>query len=102
MCDLSRNRPTDEEESADEQVHSPREHFHTYLRSLDVEQEDLPESFRVRLARALRHHGVTDLEPGPRLEEAVYRVFLAQQRAADQVPVVAALLERWLDESERA
>ena len=100
VCDLSRNRPTDEEESADEQVHSPREHFHTYLRSLDVEQEDLPESFRVRLARALRHHGVTDLEPGARLEEAVYRVFLAQQRAADQVPVVAALLERWLDESE--
>ena len=100
VCDLSRNRPTDEEESADEQVHSPREHFHTYLRSLDAEREDLPESFRVRLARALRHHGVTDLEPGARLEEAVYRVFLAQQRAADQVPVVAALLERWLDESE--
>ena len=100
VCDLARNRPTDEEESADEQVHSPREHFHTYLRSLDAEQEDLPESFRVRLARALRHHGVTDLEPGGRLEEAVYRVFLAQQRAADQVPVVGALLERWLDESE--
>ncbi len=100
VCDLSRNRPTDEEESADEQVHSPREHFHTYVGSLDVERENLPESFRVRLARALAHHGVTDLAPSPRLEEAVYRVFLAQQRAADQVPVIAALLERWLDESD--
>ena len=65
LCDLSRNRPSGEEESADEQVHSPREYFHTYLRSLDVEQENLPESFRQRLARAVRHHGVTDLEPGP-------------------------------------
>jgi acetyl/propionyl-CoA carboxylase alpha subunit/acetyl-CoA carboxylase carboxyltransferase component len=97
ITELARNRPGDEEESADEQVHSPREHFHTYLHSLDVEQEDLPESFRGRLSRALQHYGVTDLEPGPRLEEAVYRVFLAQQRAGDQVPVVAALLERWLE-----
>ena len=100
ICDLSRNRPTNEEESAEEQVHSPREHFHTYLQSLDVEQEKLPDSFQVRLARAVRHHGVMDLEPGARLEEAVYRVFLAQQRAADHVPVVGALLERWLEESD--
>ena len=100
VCDLSRNRPTGEEESAEEQVHSPREHFHTYLRSLDVEREELPDSFRRRLARAVRHHDVSELEPGPRLEEAVYRVFLAQQRAADHVPVVAALLQRWLDESD--
>ncbi len=96
LCDLSRNRPTDEESSTDEQVHSPREHFHTYLHSLDVEQEDLPESFRARLTRALQHHGVTDLERTPQLEEAVYRLFLAQQRAADHVPVIAALLEHWL------
>jgi len=100
LCDLSRNRPTDEEESADEQVHSPREHFHTYLHSLDVEQENLPDSFRERLSRALRHHGVTDLEPGPELEEAVYRVFLAHQRAGDHVPVVASLLERWLGQGD--
>jgi acetyl/propionyl-CoA carboxylase alpha subunit/acetyl-CoA carboxylase carboxyltransferase component len=96
LCDLSRNRPTDEESSADEQVHSPREHFHTYLHSLDVDQEDLPESFRERLSRALAHHGVTDLERTPQLEQAVYRLFLGQQRAADHLPVVAAMLEHWL------
>ncbi len=96
LCDLSRNRPTDEESSAEEQVHSPREHFHTYLHSLDVDLEDLPESFRARLSRALVHHGVTDLERTPQLEQAVYRLFLGQQRAADHVPVVAALLEHWL------
>jgi acetyl/propionyl-CoA carboxylase alpha subunit/acetyl-CoA carboxylase carboxyltransferase component len=100
LCELSRNRPADEEESADEQVHSPREHFHTYLHSLDVEQEHLPESFRDRLSRALRHTGVTDLTPGPELEEAVYQVFLAQQGATDKVSVVASLLDRWLSQSE--
>jgi acetyl/propionyl-CoA carboxylase alpha subunit/acetyl-CoA carboxylase carboxyltransferase component len=102
LCDLSRNRPADDEESAEEQVHSPREHFHTYLHSLDVEQEKLPESFRARLSRALRHHGVTDLEPSADLEEAVYRVFLAQQRAGDHVPVITSMLERWLGQGEAA
>jgi acetyl/propionyl-CoA carboxylase alpha subunit/acetyl-CoA carboxylase carboxyltransferase component len=96
FADLSRNRPSGEEESADEQVHSPREYFHTYLQSLDVEQENLPESFRDRLLRAVRHHEVSDLERSPELEDAVYRVFLAQQRGNDHVPVVAALLESWL------
>jgi biotin carboxyl carrier protein len=100
LCELSRNRPADDEESADEQVHSPREHFHTYLHSLDVARENLPASFTARLSRALRHHGVTDLDPSPQLEEAVYRIFLAQQRAADHIPVVTAVLERWLGQEE--
>jgi acetyl-CoA carboxylase carboxyltransferase component len=100
LCELSRNRPTMEEEDPDERVHSPGEHFHRYLHSLDVEQESLPAAFRTRLSRVLRHYGVADLEPSPELEEAVYRVFLAQQRAVDQIPVVTALLERWLLEEE--
>jgi len=95
MCELSRNRPADEDEEADERVHSPREYFHSYLHSLDVEREGLPEAFRTRLQRVLRHYGVTDLEPTPGLEEAVYRVFLAQERVADQIPIVASWLERW-------
>ena len=95
ICELSRNRPAGEEESGDERVHSPREYFHAYLHSLDLEREGLPEAFRSRLAAVLAHYGVTDLEPGPELEEAVYRVFLAQERAADQIPIVTGLLERW-------
>ncbi len=100
LCELSRNRPAVDEGDDAEQVHSPREHFHTYLQSLDVDTDALPESFRARLRRAVRHHGVSDLEPGPQLEEAVYRVFLAQQRAADHVPVVVSLLERWLEQRD--
>jgi acetyl/propionyl-CoA carboxylase alpha subunit/acetyl-CoA carboxylase carboxyltransferase component len=100
LCELSRNRPTREEEDPDERVHSPREHFHTYLHSLDVDQENLPAGFQARLSRALRHYGVADLGPSPELEEAVYRVFLAQQRSSDHIPVVTSLLERWLHEEE--
>ena len=95
MAELSRNKPAGEEESGDERVHSPREYFHAYLHSLDLEREGLPEAFRSRLAAVLKHYGVTDLEPSPALEEAVYRVFLAQERTADQVPIVTGLLERW-------
>jgi acetyl/propionyl-CoA carboxylase alpha subunit/acetyl-CoA carboxylase carboxyltransferase component len=96
LSELSRNRPSGSEEEADQQVHSPREFFHAYLHSLDVDREGLPESFRSRLSRALLHYDVRDLEPGPALEEAVYRLYLAQQRVADQLPAVQALLERWL------
>jgi len=102
LCELSRNRPTTDEEGSDERVHSPREHFQTYLHSLDVEQERLPEAFRTRLSRVLRHYAVSDLTRSPELEEAVYRAFLAQQGAADQTLVVAALLERWLAEAPAA
>ncbi|HEV7875031.1 MAG TPA: biotin/lipoyl-containing protein, partial [Nocardioides sp.] len=100
LSELSRNRPTSAEEQTDEQVHSPREHFHTYLHSLDIDREALPEGFRARLSRALLNYGVGGPEPGPALEEAVFRIFLAQQRTADQLPVVLALLDRWLTAGE--
>ncbi len=96
LCELSRNRPTTAEEDNAEQVHSPREYFHAYLHSLDLEREALPEGFRARLARVLLHYGVDSLDPGPGLEAAVHRIFLAQQRATTQLPAVSALLERWL------
>src|SRR4051812_28300738 len=96
LAELSRNRPASAEEEADQQVHSPREFFHAYLHSLDIEREKLPENFRARLAQALRHYDVDDVEPSAALEEAVYRIFLAQQRMADQLPAVQALLDRWL------
>ncbi|NLU83347.1 biotin carboxylase N-terminal domain-containing protein [Rhodococcus sp. HNM0569] len=100
ICELSRQRPTSSEEDTDERVHSPREHFHTFLHSLDAEREQLPDAFCTKLSRALAHYDVADLERTSDLEEAVYRVFLAQQRIENQIPVVAALLERWLRDAK--
>ena len=100
ICELSRNRPTMDEENTDERVHSPREHFHSFLHSLDSDIQGLPESFRSKLSRALRHYDADATEGRtPELEEAVYRVFLALQRIENQVPVIAALLDHWLTDT---
>ncbi|WP_226346084.1 ATP-binding protein [Agilicoccus flavus] len=98
FVELSRNRPAGEELHLDVRVHSSREHFHTYLQSLDVERGALPETFRAKLARVLRHYGVTSFDRTPALEEAVFRVFLAQQRSAPEVEVVTTVLRAWLVE----
>ncbi|MGH3452013.1 MAG: carboxyl transferase domain-containing protein, partial [Haloechinothrix sp.] len=92
-----RNRPTGEDGGA-AHVHSAREYFHTYLQSLDVERAGLSETFQTRLARVLSHYGVEDLERTSALEEAVFRIFLAQQRTASDVVVVTSLLQQWLVE----
>ncbi len=64
LAELSRARPPmQESELAEEMVHSPREHFHHYLRSLDAEREGVPESLRRSLERALGHYGVEGLDP---------------------------------------
>ncbi|ATY11325.1 fused acetyl/propionyl-CoA carboxylase subunit alpha/methylmalonyl-CoA decarboxylase subunit alpha [Amycolatopsis sp. AA4] len=99
LSELSRNKPADDDLSASSPVHSAREYFHTYLQSLDVERAGLPEKFQGRLRRVLGHYGVGDLERTPELEEAVFRIFLAQQRASSDSAIVSALLRQWLAEA---
>ncbi|GAA1536179.1 biotin carboxylase N-terminal domain-containing protein [Actinomadura kijaniata] len=97
LAELGRNRPNGED-AGEGHLHSDHEYFHTYLQSLDVERAGLPEAFQGRLARALGHYGVTGLDRSPELEAAVFRIFLARQRAAADSAVVAALLRSWLRE----
>ena len=99
FAELSRNRPVDEERHTELLVHSPKEHFHSYLQSLDAERAGLPDEFRDKLARVLRHYGVTDFERTPQLEEAVFRIFLAQQRSAPEIKLATSILQRWLGEA---
>ncbi|RKR92935.1 acetyl/propionyl-CoA carboxylase alpha subunit [Micromonospora pisi] len=98
LAELSRNRPADEDGGSGGHVHSAREYFHAYLQSLDVERAGLPEAFQAKLAKALGHYGVTELERSPELEAAVFRIFLAQQRGSADATVVATLLRAWLRE----
>ncbi|HEU5266446.1 MAG TPA: biotin carboxylase N-terminal domain-containing protein, partial [Jatrophihabitans sp.] len=95
LAELSRNRPADEEIRTELRVHSPKEHFHSYLQSLDVERSGMPDAFRAKLTSVLAHYGIADLDRTPQLEEAVFRIFLAQQRSAPDVRIVAAILARW-------
>ena len=83
-------------EAPSERMHSPREYFHSYLHSLDVDREQLPEAFRRRLSQALTHYGISDLERTPALEEAVYRIFLAQPGAPAHQQLVTSLLQQWM------
>ena len=100
LCALSRNRrvpdgaEADDESAVDaEATRNPQEYLYAYLRSRDADDEGLPESFRIKLRRALAHYGVTDLEPSPDLDPVLYRMFLAHRRAAAHVPVVSELLQ---------
>ena len=107
LCALSRNRrvpdvaETDEEAAVDaEAARNPQEYFYAYLRSRDAGAEGLPESFQIRLRRALAHYGVTDLEPSPDLEPALYQMFLAHRRASAHAAVVSELLQWRLHDPE--
>jgi len=95
LSELSRNKPGGELEESGSPVHSPREYFHSYLQSLDVERAGVTESFQAKLTQMLRHYGVTDLDRTPALEAAVFRIFLAQQRMSTDVAVVSELLRQW-------
>ena len=78
---------TEEIDPTGEEARNPQEYLYAYLRSRDAAAEGLPESFRVRLRRALGHYGVTELELGgertetklhsAELHSALYRMFLA-------------------------
>ncbi|MDO5682037.1 MAG: carboxyl transferase domain-containing protein, partial [Propionibacteriaceae bacterium] len=100
FAELSRNQPSDDDQS-DLRVHSAKEHFHAYLRWLDPERDGIPSQFHRKLERVLRHYGVNDLERTPILEEAVFRIALAQQRGWD-AEVAAAILGRWAAENPGA
>jgi hypothetical protein len=98
LAELSRNRPVGAEAQTELRILSDREHFHRYLTTLDVDRAGLQEQFVERLTRVLRHYGVDSLDRTPQLEEAVFRVFLAQKRVAADVPIVLGILDRWLSE----
>jgi acetyl/propionyl-CoA carboxylase alpha subunit/acetyl-CoA carboxylase carboxyltransferase component len=97
LSELSLNRPGSElDVEPGSPVHSPREYFHSYLRSLDVERAGVTEGFQAKLQQVLGHYGVADLDRTPELEAAVFRIFLAQQRMSTDVAVVSELLRQWL------
>ncbi len=97
LSELSRNKPAGElEVEPGSPVHSPREYFHSYLQSLDVERAGVTEAFQAKLRQMFRHYGITDLDRTPELESAVFRIFLAQQRMPTDVAVVSELLRQWL------
>jgi pyruvate/2-oxoglutarate dehydrogenase complex dihydrolipoamide acyltransferase (E2) component len=85
-----------------DELGSPQEHLHAFMRSLDAEAEGLPERYVAHLERALAHYGVESLDRTAALEEAAYRLFLSQQRAGIAREAVRAILAHHLETREAA
>ena len=98
FAELSRNRPVGDDEHSENQVHSPREHFHTYLQSLDAERGGSPEAFRSKVGAGGPPLRRQFARPVTELEAAVFRIFLAQQRSTPMSLIATALLQEWIDE----
>ena len=98
IAELGRNRPAGEQARTGLRIHSDREYLHSFLTTLDADRASLPTTFVHRLTRALGHYGIAGLERSPQLEDAVFRVFLAQQNSRDTLGLVLGVLERWLTE----
>lgn len=98
LAALNRNRPLGEQVNTELRIHSDRENFHRYLTTLDADRSALPPKFVDQLTTVLRHYGVDSLDRTPELEEAVFRIFLAQKRGAADLPIVLRILDRWIGE----
>jgi acetyl/propionyl-CoA carboxylase alpha subunit/acetyl-CoA carboxylase carboxyltransferase component len=79
-------------------LRSPQEHLNAWLGSLDPETAGLPESFLGPLRAALAHYGIAALDRTPALEEACYRLYLAQERTATARSAIVSILERRLEQ----
>ena len=100
LSELSRNRPAGEESAEAAGCTAPASTSTPTCRASTSSGPGCRRRSRSRLARALGHYGVDgSLERTPELEEAVFRIFLAQQRGAADAAVVAALLREWLREA---
>ena len=104
LAELSRARPpAGEGDAAEESVHSPREHFHHYLRSLDAEREGMPAALqRGARAGAAATTAWSDLARSPGAGRGgVPDLPRAGARSTSQFPAVAGLLDGRLRDADR-
>ena len=94
------NRPHADGLDDEDELGSPQEHLHAFLRSLDADAEGLPDRYLTHLTRALAHYGVEGLERTAALEDAAYRLFLSQQRAPTAREALRAVLARHLERGD--
>ena len=90
VCALSRRQPEATDEIAGP-GRSDQEWLFGYLSTFDA--DPLPAQFTDNLQRALAHYGITTLARTPELEDRLYWLVRAQQRADAQIPVVLSLLD---------
>ncbi|WP_428263996.1 carboxyl transferase domain-containing protein [Haliangium sp.] len=96
---LFRRRREDSDEFEDTRL-STAEYLLSYLRDIGGKGEGLPPLFLDKLRQALAHYGVTELDPTPDLEEALFRIYKSHHRVDDQITPVLSVLQRRLDHAD--
>jgi acetyl/propionyl-CoA carboxylase alpha subunit/acetyl-CoA carboxylase carboxyltransferase component len=89
-----------DDEAAAELRRATQEYLFTYLRDPGGRGRGLPAAFLDALRRALAHYGLADLEPGPEVREALFRLVKAHRRLDAQLAPVLGVLERRLDAAD--
>ena len=90
VCAVGRQQSVEESETIE--ARSAEHYLFTYLHDLNTRGERLPADFKANLERALKHHGIDDLEPSAALEEALFRLYVAQRRDQKHYAVIADIL----------
>jgi acetyl/propionyl-CoA carboxylase alpha subunit/acetyl-CoA carboxylase carboxyltransferase component len=98
LCAISRRQSEPAEEEVEEQVRAPEEHLLTALRTRDRDHDDLPAAFTERLTRVLKHYGLEQPAPSPKLDDALMRLYRSQQRLDELVPSITSILDRRMAE----
>ncbi len=75
---------------------SDAEYLHLFVKDPGAAHDSLPDSFLAALRRAVSHHGIdADLEDGPAMRQALYRLYKARAHLGAWIGAVLAILQRW-------
>ena len=91
VCSVTQRVPDGDEQPGGYEA-SPEDHLATFMRSVERAEEVLPERFLLRLRQVLARYGVTELERGPALDDAVARIYNARLGLAANAAHVVSLL----------
>ena len=99
FCSLFRRRSSEQNAPDEFGSHTDEEYLFTFLRDLVVRRgQELPTSFIEKLRRAVAHYGLSDLQRGAELDEALFRICRGNKHVDRQVAPVLSLLQTRLDD----
>jgi acetyl/propionyl-CoA carboxylase alpha subunit/acetyl-CoA carboxylase carboxyltransferase component len=90
-----------EAERQGEQVHSAEQDLLSYLRSRDIQGEQLPVTFRDNLQKTLAHYGVKSLDPSTEIDESLLLIYKSHLHVDRQLAAIITILERRLEHIDR-
>jgi acetyl/propionyl-CoA carboxylase alpha subunit/acetyl-CoA carboxylase carboxyltransferase component len=98
LCSLFRRRASEQDTPEDFGQHTAEEYLFTFLRDQVVRRDqELPASFLNKLRRAVAHYGLDELQRGPELQEALFRICRGNKHMEEQIAPLLGVLQNRLD-----